>query len=307
MRIVTMVVVLGALLNATVMAQSTLPRRGKELLSQLVRQTPWDMTRLRHIFQLELDGAVDAADYVHDAFKLFQQLVVEIPRQEQVQKLLGWELTTPRGARHQLLGTRHDLTLRDFSLPARHTLHTLLTQVDMLVHEGNIPHHSSAPLASYQQLDHQLIARARQLGKATAPLDSALEQRQASLDQHFILAAQEAQLDELRDAEIEALFIEQLGAQERQLRLARAYLHAQHAEVTALARQQRTEGAEVFEDKLLNTRNHRWITRIVDACAQQTSCLITAGYLHLVVDNDQTTSIITLLRERGYRVEAQPR
>ena len=307
MRIVTIVVVLGALLNATVMAQSVLPRRGKELLSQLMRQTPWDLSRLMHIFQLELDGAVDAPDYVDDAFKLFQQLVVEIPRQEQAQKLLLWELTTPRGARHQLFGTRHDLTLRNFSAPAQHTLHSLLTQVDMLVHEGNIPRYSSVPFESYQQLDYQLIARARQLGKATAPLDSALEQRQASLDQHFILVAQEAQLDELSDAEIEARFIAQLGAQERQFRLTRAYLHAQHAEVTALARQPRTEGAEVLDDKLLNARNHRWITRIVAACAQQTRCLITAGYLHLVVDTDKTTSIITLLRERGYRVEPQPR
>lgn len=307
MRIVTIMVVLGALLNAAVIAQSVSPRRGKELLTQLMRQTPWDMTRLRRIFQLELDGAVDAADYVDDAFKLFQQSVVEIPRQEQVQKLLLWQLTTPRGARHQLLGTRHDLTLRDFSASAQHTLHTLLTQVDMLVHEGDIPRYSSAPLESYQQLDHQLIARARQLGKATAPLDSALEQRQASLDQHYILITQEAQLDELSDAEIEALFIEQLGAQERQFRLTRAYLQAQHAEVTALARRSHAEGAEAFGDKLLNTRNHRWITRIIAACAQQTSCLITAGYLHLVVDTDETTSIITLLRERGYRVEAQPR
>lgn len=307
MHMVTLVVILSSLLNATVMAQSALPRRGKELLTQLVRQTPWDMTRLLRIFQLELDNAVNAPDYVHDAFRLFQQLVVEIPRQEQVQKPLLWELTTPHGTRHQLLGTRHDLTLRDFSTSAQHTLHSLLTQIDMLVHEGDIAHHSSAPLAAYQQLDHQLIAQARQLGKATTPLDSASEQRQASLDQHYALAAQEAQLDELSDAEIEARFIEQLAAQERQFRLRRAYLHAQHDALTTLARRPHTEGAQVLEDKLLHTRNHRWITRIVAACAQHTNCLITAGYLHLIVDRDKTTSIITLLREQGYRVEAQSR
>ena len=149
-----------------------------------MRQTPWDITRLAHIVKLELHGAVDAADYVPDAFNLLQQLSVEIPRQEKVQKLLLWKLTTPQGRQHWLLGTMHaDFNLKYFSVPAQQTLHELLRQVDMLLHEGNIPYGSSSPAEAYQQLEHQLITHARRLNKETAPLDNIPEAIQARRDQ----------------------------------------------------------------------------------------------------------------------------
>ncbi len=300
---ITMVLVIA--LSAAALAKTT-PRGGKELLRQLVHQTPWDTTRLAHIIKLELHGAVTATDYVPDAFNLLRQLAVEIPREEQVQKLLLWKLTTPQDRQHWLLGTGHNFTLNDFSVPAQEALHNLLLQVDMLIHEGNIPYSNSAPIESYQHLDHQLIALARQQGKKTAPLETSLEARQASLDQQQIIDEQQAQLAErfnaMREMEIEALFIDKISELERSLRLIRAYLHADHATMTELE-QQRNTVEKAFDDKLLNTRNRRWIERIVAQCEQDVTCLITAGTAHMTFDSRDTTSIITLLRERVYRVE----
>ncbi len=305
MRHLTIIMVWGSLLSAAVMAKSVLPRTGKGLLYQLVQRTPWDVTRLARILQLELDGAVDAADYVPDALNLFQQLIVSIPREEQVQKLLLWEVTTPRGAKHWLWGSWHDVTYRDFSAPAQHELHELLTQIDVLIHEGDIPRGKSVSVESYQQLDHQLIAHARQLGKATTALDTAWERGQINLDEQAILAEREAQQDAklaaLSAAETETLLVDQLVALERQLSLRRAYLQADHAALVELARPR--AAAKIFDDTLLHARNYRWITRITAACARDVTCLVSAGYAHLVVDNDDTASIVSLLREQGYGVE----
>ena len=298
---ITMVLVIA--LSAAALAKTT-PRGGKELLRQLVHQTPWDTTRLAHIIKLELHGAVTATDYIPDAFNLLRQLAVEIPREEQVQKLLLWKLTTPQDRQHWLLGTGHDFNLNDFSIPAQEALHNLLLQVDMLIHEGNIPYSNSAPIESYQHLDHQLIARARQLGKETAPLETSLEARQASLEQQHIIDEQEkqlvARLVAMSEMEIEALFIDQLVELEKLFKIRRTYQHADRDKMVELM-----DGIIIttLEDRLLNTRNRRWITRITTACEDDTTCLISAGYLHMIFDSATTTSIITSLRERGYRVE----
>ena len=303
---ITMVLVIA--LSAAALAKTT-PQGGKELLRQLVHQTPWDTTRLAHIIKLELHGAVAATDDVPDAFNLLQQLVVEIPREEQVQKLLLWKLTTPQGWQHWLLGTWHDFNLNDFSIPAQEALHNLLLQVDILLHEGNITTSQRGgmwvhDIPTREKLDHQLIAQARQLGKETAPLDNILEARQASLEQQHIIDEQEkqlvARLVAMSEMEIEALFIDQLVELEKLFKIRRTYQHADRDKMVELM-----DGIIIttLEDRLLNTRNRRWITRITTACEDDTTCLISAGYLHMIFDSATTTSIITLLRERGYRVE----
>ena len=220
-------------------------------------------------------------------------------RGAKVQQLLLWKLTTPRGKQDWLLGTWHSLTYKDFSAPAQQELQQLLTQVDVLIHEGNIANSSARSIESYQKFDQQLIAMARQFGKETIPLATLSEARLTDRDEQHLLAEQqsrlEAELLAMSDREIEAEW-------ERAFKTQQAYLHAEHDTLLALA-QQRSAAEQAFDEKLLNSRHHRWITRITTACEQEAACLISAGYLHLVVDNDTTASIIALLREQGYHVE----
>ena len=198
----------GIALSTAVMAKST-ARGGKELLRQLVLQKPWDIAKLAHIVHLEWHHAVNAADYVPNALRLLQQLVVEIPREEQVQKLLLWEITPSPGKRHWLLGTWHYSSLDDFSAPAQQTLHELLLRADMLIHEGSIPQNEAASVASHQMLDHQLIVKARQMGTKTAPLESPLEAAQAKPDRQRIRAEYQsrlnARIDTMSDTEMAIL------------------------------------------------------------------------------------------------------
>ena len=221
-------------------------------------------------------------------------------RGAKAQKLLLWSMTSPHGKQDWLLGTWHSLTFNYLAAPTQQALQQLLTQVDVLLHEGIIAKGSAKPIESYQKFDQQLIAMARQLGKETIPLATLTEARQADLDEQHILAEQQAQLrarlttlsDKEREAEWERVMVAE-----------HAYLQADHDALLLLA-QERSAEEKAFDEKLFNTRNRRWVPRIIAACRQEATCLVTAGYLHMLVDNDTTASIITLLREQGYRVEA---
>ena len=297
-------------LSTAVMAKST-PRGGKELLRQLVLQKPWDIAELAHIVQLEWHYAVNAADYVPNALRLLQQLVVEIPREEQVQKLLLWEITPSPGKRHWLLGTWHYFSLDDFSAPAQQTLHELLLRADMLIHEGSIPQDEAASVASHQMLDHQLIAKARQMGTKTAPLESPLEAAQAKPDRQRIRAEYQsrlnARIDTMSDTEMAILLSTRLEELEISFRRDSAYVQGDSAILQELLYnriplQERRQDEAGLVDKLLHTPNQSWITKITTACQQNKTCLISAGYQHLLFDDESTTSLITLLRAYGYHI-----
>lgn len=221
---------------------------------------------------------------------------------KEVQKLLLWKIMTTKGKQHWLLGNLHDITFNYFSTPAQQSLQRLLTQTDVFIHEVNMANDSQRSLASYQKLDQQLITMSRQLGKETVSLDTVLEEIQAYSLQLNIRAKLAAKDETLTEAEEEAAFDKLLDLQERLRLVQQAYFQGDHATLLELATQ-RSAVEKVFDEQLLDTRNRRWITRITAACEQDKTCLISVGLWHLVVDDDKTASIITLLREQGYRVE----
>lgn len=58
------------------------------------------------------------------------------------------------------------------------------------------------------------------------------------------------------------------------------------------------------DEILIGYRNKLWAKRITDACSKEKSCFIYTGISHLLIDSGNIRSLVSLLRERGYEIEA---
>lgn len=267
---------------------------GKELLQKLVRQTPWDRTRLAHILKLDLLKDVAADDYVPEASKFLARLVRTIPQEEELVKLLLWQVTTPLGKQHWLLGTHHSARLGFFSAAGRQQLDTLLAKTDVFMHEGNA-----------LGLDRQLIVMAQRRDKKVVPLEDALAMLRATKTVENILAQWESQAKTFTAAEIEAYLLSVVTEWERLLREYQAYLRGDLTAVLALQQQDPNKNSDLHA-YIIGERSRNWLPKIIKACRSNETCLIAAGYSHFTLDNEAVTSIIAMLREHGYRVEPAP-
>ena len=291
---------------------------GKEVLQSLIRQTPWDRARLAHIIKLELLEDTNAADYVPNAVELLERLVMTESRKGELAKLLLWEITTPRGRRHWLLGVDHYIRLGSFSAATRQQIDALVADIEVYVHEGKDFSDTSLPIEQYLTIDHQLIVMAQRQDKKVVPLENWLDSSIASasilkeqLKGFNNLLQLARQLETSSDAEIkaeieaaiEADVLEDIDEMETMFRERQAYLHGDHEALLGFHQDGKWHLPDGLNEDLLNSRNREWLPKIRKVCKSSKTCLIVAGYGHFLYDREDVASIITMLRELNYRVE----
>ena len=283
---------------------------GKEVLRQLIRQTPWDRARLAHILTLEMLEDTTAADYVPQAERILEQLIKTELRQEKLAQLLLWKVTTPRGKQHWLLGTDHEIKLGFFSTAARQQLDALVAEIDVHMHEGMALADTSLPIEVYPTLDTQLIVMAQRRGKKVVPLENWREESISTaslLSEQVNEFANQRQWGTFSAAETEACCLEEVGAQEALFRETLAYLRGDHATLLELYSDWQFPVSDNIKKYLLDVRNRNWMQKITAACRSRETCLVVAGYAHFIHDSEAAASIITMLRKLDYGIElAQP-
>ena len=274
-------------------------------LRQLLQQNPWDKQQIALILKHELSTFSKSDEGMPNAFDLFGQLVVEIPRTHKISQLLLWRMTTPHGQQHWLLGIRHDFKLQDMSTHAQQQLDTLLANIDTLMHEGGASLNTSLAIDAYSKFDQQLIASAAQRGKKIIPLESwqAIQRMRRATKQHVSALEIAAKIPmEMDNITIDAMLTQVIDSHEHIFKTIQAYVAGNPVMLQELSRARSKELLE-HEHIILNKRNHNWLKKITARCKRRETCLIAAGNAHMLVDNDSTTSLITLLHQRGYQVE----
>lgn len=289
-------------LNLPVLASGRPIHVDKRLMQQLVRQTPWDRTRLAHMLKLDLWEEVAADDYVPEAAKLLAQLVRTVAQEEKLVKMLLWQVTAPRGQQYWLLGIHHFTRLGFFSAAGRQQLDTLIAEIDVFMPEGDALLDTSWPLAQYPKLDQQLTVMAQRHGKKVVPLEDAFAMLRATTFVENISLWQESQAESFTAAEIEAYLLSTVTEWERLLREQQAYLRGDLTALLALQQQDPHKNSD-WNAYLIGERNRNWLPKIIQACHRDATCLIATGYSHFTLDSEAVTSVITMLREHGYRVE----
>ena len=293
LKIIMIALSLPVLASRPIQADKQLVQQlvGKEVLQKLVRQTPWDLKRLAHILKLELLNDVAADDYVPEAAELLGQAIRKVAQEEKLAKLLLWQVTTPHGKQHWLLGTHHSTRLGFFSAAGQQQLDTLMAEIDVFMHEGNA-----------RGLDRQLIVKAQRQGKKVVPLEDALAITRARMFVGNISTQREAQAETSTAADSDADLLSTATEWERLFREQQAYLQGDLSAVLALQQKDPNKNSDLHA-YVVGERNRNWLPEIIAACNRDETCLVAAGYRHFTLDSEAVVSVITMLREHGYDVE----
>ncbi|MDE3268861.1 MAG: TraB/GumN family protein [Pseudomonadota bacterium] len=313
-----------------------------DLLLQTIREQIPNSGRETTAQQQLMRRITSHPKYVRGAFDELERYAQNIT----VKRGMFWRLRSPDGSVHHLFGTMHDMRLQRFDGAVVSKLEQVIDASDLLLGEmaGN-PAIRSAKLSGdfslerglldeLESLDDQIsllamlnnnnlkeldtpediVAAIRSTGvqvedlNYSADITTQLQDRVAQIDKIDTTTTQTSDdkltvLDEFGSLKnkltgilIEAIADEQIAASYMSLNYARA-------DVGALLDGLRFGTADTA---LLDYRNKLWADRIATECQQQQSCFIYAGIYHMLAETKNIRSLISLLEERGFKVEATP-
>lgn len=299
-------------------------------LRALLAQQPWDKPRLQRMFALSLQHKrlledakqghelavqqIEAdPDYVPDLLDVSLDIIHTLHlEQQQVEKLLLWEVSDPQGGKHWLFGTVHTLAFANFTATARAQLEKIIDDASVIMHE-HLPIEIAYALLKDQgyesaidklaSLDLQIVARGIHGGKKIVALENIGDRIEIQLAHSKILHRIRQLLADLaasikagytnRSVEHEALSY--METFENFFALHSAYFTADLHEIS-----EKIQSLGDWAAEEVVVRNRIWIDRIVSQCQQSDGCLIVAGHGHMTLNN--ADNLITQLRERGFTV-----
>ena len=259
-----------------------------------------------------------------------------------VKKGMFWRLRDPAGNVHHLLGTNHSLTIQDFDAVVFDELQQMIDNSELVLGEASSnplirkATSSNRPMLDDQlpdlleksMIDDQITLLALQRGKMVRSLETSKELadifrshgvhlddgiefsddfgEQARIAQHNLLKSVdttppnpnpiEAITQDLVDENYLRLWYTQANTQD-------ALNYWQDIRRQAIIND-RTTTLDIIESMSLGARNKLWVERITSSCSKGDSCFIYVGYGHILFDNSNIRSLISLLEERGYKAEA---
>lgn len=257
----------------------------QKLLPKVGAWDNWGREKLRTVVALDMlmqnkeflapdliESIVSDPNYIPNATQLLERALEKRALTGVIDKPLLWQIRDPSGQRHGMLATIHNLSLNSFSSTAQTAINNEIAHAQVLLSEtGQIGTISLDSQINLIGVNKQLVA----------------------LDTHTVQAPIEIKTEIADHRDPIASYVEFLENIEL---FHISYREGNWQKMSELA-------GKIYQNPDLyqiNTRNHQWLERIIDNCHQP--CFITAGSIHMLLDNEVTTSIISLLRQRGFEI-----
>lgn len=258
-----------------------------------------------------------------------------------VKKGMFWRLRDPAGNVHHLLGTRHSFTIQDFDAVVFDELQQMIDSSELVLGEASSNPLIRKAISSNRSMlddqlpdlleksliDNQITLLALQRGKMVSSLETTKELadifrshgvrlddgiefsddfgEQVRIAEHDLLKSVdttppnpnpiEAITQDLVDDNYLRLWYTQANTQD-------LLNYWQDMRRQAMVNARTT--VDIVESMTLGARNKLWVERITSSCSKGDTCFIYVGYGHMLFDNSNTRSLISLLEERGYKAEA---
>lgn len=331
MRVLAVLILLGTGLGLTVSvdANSIRAMRGKKLLVSLLKQKPWNKEHLKRVIKVSIDHSYELKyqepgweqrlleiendpDYIRYALRELRGLVTEVPLENtKIGKPLLWSVIAPDGSQHYFFATSRVATLNDFTRDAVVQLNVIVSMATTLVYGaeyGDVRKRIPASLArrgrasvvsNLHTLDAQTLALATNKGKRKKIV--ALENW---IDRYLLeLQAIELERDKIEEQNDIVFKGEEVHLDAIIDSFEKKFLSASHYINTDAEGLQRL-GREMTERvELLDKRNLMWAEKIARNCRVGERCVVIVGYPHLTYDNENVSSIVSRVRDKGFIVE----
>lgn len=275
-------------------------------------------------------------EYIPHAANKLNKLVEKVPILGRKVSPPVWLATSEEGHKLYLVGTNHSLGIRHLSPSAIDRLGEIWDKADAVLWEGGwagsvykaLREHSyHDALRQFKQLDYQILVfgidrgdkEINSLGDSVGTdkrrqLEREIEER---LDREghnkFVDPRKNKEDSALTDDEKEQYLEEIIGKYELTFLKMTSYANYDVAGLAELNKRQRelyrahlVMRDVLWEEYLLDGRNKIFMQSIKNTFKHGKTFMIMSGNAHMIVDNENVSSIVALLREDGFQVELLP-
>ena len=271
--------------------------------------------------QVRIDRIVNDPSYIPNAAHELNTYVQSLP----ITKGTFYRLHDRKGGVHHLLGTVHKFSINNLEETVFDELEQIIDGSKLLLGErtGN-PFIREAKLLDKLEISedlpslHELDSLDDQISLLAMLKGKRVNELETYADIRAGIEASGLRADDLTDNtdEINRLISRQLGDKQQSMedaiikaivdeQIKGSYLKLLYskADTRALTNILLTS-LDKTDEILLGYRNKLWAERITDACSKEKSCFIYTGVSHLLIDSGNIRSLVSLLQERGYEIEA---
>lgn len=275
-------------------------------------------------------------EYIPQAANKLNKLVEKVPVSRGKVSPPLWLATSEDGHKLYLVGTNHSLRIRHLSPSAIARLGEIWDKADAILWEGDwagsvykvLREHSyHDALRQFKQLDYQILVfginrgdkEIDSLGGSAGTdkrkqLEREIEER---LDREghnkFIDPRSNKENSALTEGEKEQYLEENVGNHELTFLQMTSYVNYDVAGLAELNKRKREHYRThlgirdaLWEEYLLDGRNQIFLQSIKNNFKHGKTLMIISGNAHMIVGNENISSIITLLRKDGFQVELLP-